>query len=150
MIESNATTRVSLLKLASPSNYQARTGRTTLSSVDTEGEVTIIGQNKRFWITDFVSTIYNSDGTIPDGRHFPIDDILVDITIGTMQMTDRPMPLSALISGHNDELFSGKIIEPNNSIVFRFISRHLGSMDAKCKYPLTIYMTLKGYDLPNF
>jgi len=150
MNEVNATTKSSLIKLASPFNFQTKTGRTILSSVDSESEITIIGQGKRFWITDFVPTIYNADGTIPDGKNFPMDDILVDITIGTIQMTDRPMPLSALLTRHNDELFSGKIIEPNNSIVFKFIAKHLGNMHPKCKYPITIYMTLKGYDLPNF
>ena len=150
MIEANPTTRATLLKLASPLNYQTKTGRTTLSSVNSESEIMITGQNKRFWVTDFVPLIYNSDGTIPDGKHFPIDDILVDITIGTMQMTDRPMPLFALLLGSNDELFSGKIIEPNSNIVFKIVAKHLGSMDAKCKYPITIYITLKGYDLPNF
>ena len=148
--ETNPTTKASLIKLASPFNFQTKTGRTILSSVESESEITIVGQGKRFWITDFMPVIFNADGTIPDGIHFPLDDILVDVTVGSIQMTDRPMPISALISRRNDELFSGKIIEPNNSIVFKFIAKHLGDIEPKCKYPVTIYMTLKGYDLPNF
>ena len=148
------TTKISLMKLASPFNYRTKTGKTTLMSVHSQAEITIIGQNRRFWITDFVPTIYNSDGTIPDGKMFPIDDILVHITIGSVEMTDAPMPLLALALRQNEDLFAGKIIEPNNSIVIRFSASHLkkldGQIDANCKYPLTIYMTLKGYDLPNY
>ena len=146
----NATTKISLMKLASPFNYQTKTGKTIISGIDCQGEITIIGQNKRFWITDFVPTILNFDGTIPDGINFPIDDISVHITIGGVEMTDHPMPLFTLLSRNNDDLFSGKIIEPNNSIVFRIVSKTLNGGSAKCKYPLTIYMTLKGYDLPNY
>ena len=146
----NPTTRGSLIKLVSPFNYQSKTGKTTLLSLNTQAEITIIGQNKRFWITDFVPTIYNSDGTVPDGIHYPTDDILVHITIGSVEMCDHPMPLSALLYRNNEDLFAGKIVEPNNSIVFRFTSKHICDMVANCKYPLTIYMTLKGYDLPNY
>jgi hypothetical protein len=149
IIKTNPTTKTSLMKLASPFNYQTKTGKTILSSVDSQAEITIIGQNKRFWITDFVPTIYNSDGPIPDGKTFSIDDISIHITIGSVEMTDTPMPLLALLTRNNDDLFSGKIIEPNNSIVFRLVSKKLGTT-TNCKYPLTIYMTLKGYDLPNF
>jgi len=149
-LKTNVTTKSSLLKIVSPFNYQTKTGKTTLLAVDTQAEITLIGQNKRFWITDFVPTIYNSDGTIPDGIHFPIDDISVHITIGSVEMTDQAMPLRALFHKNNSDLFAGKIIEPNNSIVFRFMSKHLGDTAPICKYPLTIYMTLKGYDLPNF
>jgi len=146
----NPTTKSSLLKLVSPFSYQTKTGRTTLLSVDSQAEITIIGQNKRFWITDFVPVIYNADGTIPDGVYNSVDDITVHITIGSVEMTDQAMPLLALLHKNNDELFAGKIIEPNNSIVFRFFTKHLGNTAPHCKYPLTIYMTLKGYDLPNF
>ena len=59
-LKTNATTKASLLKLVSPFNYQTKTGKTTLLSVDTQAEITVIGQNKRFWITDFVPVIYNS------------------------------------------------------------------------------------------
>jgi len=149
-LKTNATTKASLLKLVSPFNYQTKTGKTTLLSVDTQAEITVIGQNKRFWITDFVPVIYNSDGTIPDGKYFPIDDISVHITIGSVEMTDQAMPLLSLLHRNNADLFAGKIIEPNNSIVFRFASKHLGDTSPICKYPLTIYMTIKGYDLPNF
>ena len=148
-LKTNATTKASLLKIVSPFNYQTKTGKTTLLSVDTQAEITLIGQNKRFWITDFVPVIYNSDGTIPDGKYFPIDDISVHITIGSVEMTDTPMPLLTLLSKNNDELFAGKIIEANNSVVFRFLSKKLGGA-IHCVYPLTIYMTLKGYDLPHF
>jgi hypothetical protein len=146
----NPTTKSSLLKLVSPFNYQTKTGKTTLLAVDTQAEITIVGQNKRFWITDFVPVIYNSDGTIPDGKNFPIDDISVHITIGSVEMTDQAMPLLSLLHRDNTDLFAGKIIEPNNSIVFRFASKHLGSPAPICKYPLTIYMTIKGYDLPSY
>jgi hypothetical protein len=148
-IKPNPTTKLSLLKLASPFNYQFKTGRTLLSSLDSQSEITITGQNKRFWITDIVPTIYNLDGTIPDGRNYPLDDISVHITIGSIELTDAPVPLLALLNKNNDDLFAGKIIEANNSIVFRITSKGLCST-AYCKYPLTIYMTLKGYDLPNY
>jgi hypothetical protein len=148
MIVENPTTKASLLKTASPFNYQMKTGKTTLLSVNSQTEITITGQSKRFWITDFVATIYNSDGTVPDGIHFPIDDISVHITVGSVEMTEQPIPLLALLRVGNDDLFAGKIIEANNSIVFRFTSKSLGG--TACKYPLTIYMTIKGYDLPNF
>jgi hypothetical protein len=115
-LRTNATTKMSLLKLVSPFNYQTKTGKTTLLSVDTQAEITLIGQNKRFWITDFVPTIYNSDGTIPDGIHFPIDDISVHITIGSVEMTDQAMPLRALLHKNNSDLFAGKIIEPNSRL----------------------------------
>jgi len=150
MAEINATTKPSLQKLASPFSYQIKTGKTILTTLNSQCELTITAQNKRFWITDFVPTLYNSDGTIPDGIHYPLDDILVGITVGSVEMTEQSMPLSALVSKHNDDLFSGKIIEPNNSIVFRFTSKHLGEPSPHCQYPLTIYMTIKGYDLPNF
>ena len=145
------TTKVSLMKVMTPYNYQTKTGKTILLSVNSQSEITIIGQNKRFWVTDFVPLVLNSDGTIPDGKRFPIDDILVHITIGSVEMTDHPMPLITLLSVHNDDLFSGKIIEPNNSIVFRFTSKKLDdNISTNCIYPITIYMTLKGYDIPNF
>jgi len=143
----NPTTKSSLMKVMTPYNYQTKTGKTSLVSVNSQSEITIIGQNKRFWITDFVPAIFNADGTIPDGKHFPIDDILVHIRIGNMEMTDQPMPLLSMLSVDNDELFAGKIIEPNNSIVFRFSSNYLGNENANCVYPITIYMTLKGYEL---
>jgi len=137
------------MKLASPFNYQTKTGKTFITSIDSQSEISIIGQNKRFWITDFIPMLYNSDGTIPDGKTYPIDDISVHITIGSVEMTDTPMPLLSLFQGRNDDLFAGKIIEANNSVVFRFLSKQLGG-SIHCIYPLTIYITLTGYDLPSY
>jgi hypothetical protein len=137
------------LAVASPVNYQIKTGSVTLDSVGESKDITIYGQNRRFWITDFVPSILNADGTIPDGVHYPVDDLLVHIKVGTMDLTDRPMPLSSLLHKNNDDLFSGQIIEPNNSIVFKITAKQVGNMLPKCKYPLTIYVTLKGYDIPD-
>lgn len=145
----HGTTKTSLLKLASPFSYQTRAGKTTLMACDSQAEITIIGQNKRFWITEFVPTIYNANGTIPDGVHHPLDDISVHITLGGIEMTEQYIPVFALQNKQNSDLFAGKIIEPNNSIVFRFACNRLNSTAVHCVYPLTIYMTLKGYDLPN-
>ena len=143
------TQKKTLMQVVSPVNYQIKTGQVVLASVGESKDITIYGQNKRFWITDFVVTILNADGTIPDGIHIPTDDLLVHIKVGTMDLTDRPMPLSVLLHKNNDELFSGQIIEPNNTIIFKVTAQQTPMGVAKCKYPLTIYVTLKGYDIPD-
>ena len=147
VFKSNPNFKNSLMLVANSVNYQMKTGSAVLSALNSESNITITAQNRRFWVTDFVPVIYNSDGTIPDGKNFPTDDILIEVKVGEMQMTDRPIPLSTLLHKNNDDMFSGKIIEPNNSITFRIYSKQLGSPTPKCNYPVTIYMTLKGYEL---
>lgn len=154
MAELIPTTREMLIKMVSPLNYRTKTGSTIISNVDSQAEITITSENKYFWITDFVPTIYGADGRFPDGVHNPTDDISVHITVGTLNLTDQPIPLSALLYMNVDDLFSGKVVEPSNSVNIRFFVNHLrnslGTITPHCAYPLTIYMTLKGYDLPSY
>jgi hypothetical protein len=136
------------MKSASPENYIIKTAEAVIMGIDMPAEISIIGQSKRFWITDIVPLLIDATtGKVVDGNSVAIDDIRVHIIVCNKEMTERPVPLLSLPK-YNDELFAGKILEPNEKITFRFDCKALPSQtSAKGNYPLLAMITLKGYEI---
>ena len=140
-----------LMKTVSSYNYQTKTAEVVITGVNTTSEITIIGQGRRFWITDIVPLLIeaNTGHVINDRYVLPMDDIRVKINVCGKEMTERPIPLLSLLE-KNNELFSGKILEPNDRITFTFECKSLPLQSVgKGTYPILAIITLKGYDMPQ-
>jgi len=140
-----------LMKSASSYNYQTKTAEVVITGVGTTSEISIIGQGRRFWITDIVPLLIESSTgrVITDKYLLPMDDIRVKINVCGKEMTERPIPLLSLLE-KNNELFSGKMLEPNDRITFSFECNPLPQQTVgKGSYPILALITLKGYDLSH-
>jgi hypothetical protein len=147
----DTTIRASLLRIQDPKRYFCKTENVVLTGVNTQAVASIIGQSKRFWITDMKAVVIDDNGLTPcyNNADFKFDDLKVHIMVNGLEMTTDPMPLFFLNEESMNELFTGKILEPNETISFKVISKSLpghnnvGLMD----YPLNISITIKGYEL---
>jgi hypothetical protein len=141
--------RATLMTAAQPYNYFTKTADVVITKTDSSSEITITGQGRRFWITDIVPLAIEctTGKIITDRFEKAMDDIRVHIVVCNKEMTERPIPLLSLMN-KNNELFAGKILEPNDSVTFRFECRNLPNQSvAKGQYPILVAMTLKGYEI---
>ena len=145
-----SSTKQQLLKVVSPYNYQTKTAHVVITGVNTGAEISILGQGRRFWITEIAPLLIDGNGNIITDRYaLPVDDIRVHIVVCDKNMTERPVPLLSLLS-NNNELFSGKILEANDRITFRFECNSLPQQtSARGSYPILTIITLKGYEIAS-
>jgi hypothetical protein len=146
-------TRDQMLGLVALDRYEIHCGSASLSSVDSEGYVTIDFPDCDFWITDMQISVIDAEGNDVLNSHTPSDNLNVYIKINKEDfVVNENIPMSALIANSSDNtLFMGRLIRKNEKITFKMNSNRLDGASLETfpngisKYPLFCRVIIKGY-----
>lgn len=144
--------KATLMKVVDARNFRICGGHADISSAGGSASIAIgAGNNEALWITDMIPTVLDAKGRdllrCPD---IAKDDIVAGINIALIDLTTEPIPLASLATVFdNMELHSGHLLKPNEEAKFKIEVKTIGNQPSVSDYPLRVYITLKGYEMPK-